>query len=82
MSVPTFEEKIEGCVYRYWNCPAKFITPSMRNFLLVYRYYRDFPGAKMPDIYDVSDKFLFCYRYYESHYDKYARDVRNKQKEK
>lgn len=75
MVVPTFTEVIDRVEYRYWNCPVRFITPSITKFMTIYKYYKDFPGAPMPPMDEVNDLFLFAYRYYEAQYDKCARQV-------
>ena len=66
MSIPPFEEIENGVHFRYWNCPSKFIPESVENFLMLYKYYKDFPSAPMPGIKDVSIRFFIAYRHYES----------------
>ena len=62
---PAEWEYWEGVKILYWNCPTHFIPDSISEWYTYYKYHKDFPGAKMPDIQDKSPKFLQAYTYYE-----------------
>lgn len=50
----------------FWNCPRKFIPDSIYGFKLIYDYYKGHPGAGMPEITDVSYRYLLAERMFES----------------
>lgn len=65
MPEPTFQEELNGVIYRYWNCPVKFVPANVWQFLEIYDYYKQFPSANAPDYNKVSKRFLAAYTYYE-----------------
>jgi hypothetical protein len=65
MAIPPLEEIENGIHYKYWNCPVHLIPKSVYSFIAIYKYYKDFPGASMPSINNVSKKFFMAYQYYE-----------------
>ena len=77
MQVPTFAYQDGGVVYRYWNCPWRFVPKSLETFFAIYKYYKDFPSAPMPPIHEVSGRFLSAARHYDH---EYAECLRNKEK--
>ena len=66
MAEPTFQEEERGIIYRYWNCPIKFVPMNIWKFLEVYDYYKQFPSAPAPSFENVSRRFLKAFQYYES----------------
>lgn len=66
MSQPTFEETENGVHYRYWQCPVAFVPDSVKGFLILYRYCKDFPGVRMPPPSEVSARFLLAAQYYDA----------------
>jgi hypothetical protein len=75
LQIPTFVYEEEGVTYRYWMCPWNFVPDSILQFFEVYRYYKDFPSAPMPDIYDVSGRFIIAARYYEARINEYTKQL-------
>jgi hypothetical protein len=71
MSIPPYEEIENGIHFRYWNCPNNFIPKSLGDFMKIYRYYKDFPGAQMPSIENCSYRFFFAYQYYEKKFNEF-----------
>jgi hypothetical protein len=71
MSIPTFEY-VEGEVhYKFRSCPAGFIPLSIKRFLMVLNYHREFPSARMPALDEVSSRFYLAYLVYNRHLEDY-----------
>ena len=61
----TVAEMPEGLMRRFWECPVRWVPRSVNEFLRVYGYHKQFPGAAMPGLRDVSMRFLHAMEYYE-----------------
>ena len=66
MQQPTFEELEGGVHYRYWNCPVLWLPDSIRQFLIINRYCKEFHGVSMPAPGDASARFVLASQYYEA----------------
>ena len=66
MQQPTFEEKEGGVHYRYWNCPVLWLPDSVRQFLVLNRYCKEYSGAQMPTPENVSARFVLAAQYYDA----------------
>jgi hypothetical protein len=64
-------EQENNLEYLYWNCPVTFVPKSVREFIKVYKYYKDFPSATMPKFEDCSPKFIRAVNYLESKKNEY-----------
>lgn len=55
-------------LYRFWNCPIKFIPKSINQLMRIKRFYERFPGAAMPGMDSVSFRFVLACEYYDAKY--------------
>ena len=65
MSEPTFEERVKGKTYRYFNCPIKFVPDNVWQFFKIYDAIKLF-NLQMPTYNNISSRFIFAAQYYES----------------
>jgi len=66
MQQPAFEERENGEHLRYWNCPVLWLPQSVKQFVVLYKYCKDFHGAAMPSPEDVSGRFVLASHYYDA----------------
>jgi len=52
--------------YRYFNCPTKFIGRSIREFIDLKNTLELFEGAKLPNIDDISVRYITALKYYNA----------------
>lgn len=62
--IPTFYDLQNGILYKYWNCPVKFIPDSVFEFLKIRNYYQKYQGAQMPSFDEVDNRFLTMDSFY------------------
>ncbi len=74
MPMPTFENIENEVYYKYRNCPMRFIPTSIIGFMKIYKYYKDFQGASMPSIDNVSGKFILACQFYDSKLNEYLKE--------
>jgi hypothetical protein len=60
------EQREDGDIDRYWNCPLLFVPESVIEWFKSYKYYSRFPSAPMPDYEHVSQRFLAAVDIYEN----------------
>lgn len=61
--------------YILWNCPIHFVPNSIMEFYDEYKFYKDFPSARMPEFNEINHKFLEAYRYYEHCHGEFSSEV-------
>lgn len=57
------------------NCPRLFIPRSILEWHKIYKYYKDFQGAQMPNITEQNGRFLQAYYVYEQHFNSFKAAV-------
>lgn len=60
------EDKEANVIYRYWNCPKKFIPVSIYKWYNEYKYHKNFPSAIMPAYENIARRFITAVEVYES----------------
>lgn len=61
-------------LYVYYNCPSKFIPPSIFKWHDIYKYHKEFPGAQMNSYNKQNPRFLQAYFYFDAWYKKFSKE--------
>jgi hypothetical protein len=61
------EEEVGNTLIRYWHCPRLFIPDSIHEWFKIYKYYKEFPGARMKGIEEQVPRFLKAFYLFEGH---------------
>lgn len=74
VAVPILEEKENGIHYIYKRCPVRFIPKSIYQFMKIYNYHKNFPGALMPTFSKVNPRFVEASNYYDAKFADYTKE--------
>ena len=66
MNEPTLAYQSDKERVLYWNCPIRFITPSVIGFLDEYMYYKNLQSAPPISFEDLDPRFREAVKRYES----------------